>query len=219
VLVNRVPLQRVLQPIAPALDVLPSGLLPPNPSELLGSNRMVDLVSQLRATYDVVLIDTPPLLPVTDAAVLAPRADGVLLLVRHGSTAVQDVLAAKDALHAVSGRILGSVLTMAPLSGKQARNRSARRNGPRQKGGSYAPRGGAAPGARSVPVRPPTVSTSQEVAVPPGEDAPREAGVPGQTPPPDVTGNAWPPSPVPRAGESAESGGQALDGGNRPLIR
>ncbi len=112
VLVNRISVERALQPIGPTLDVLPSGLLPPNPSELLGSNRMVKLLAALRGRYDVVLIDTAPLLPVTDAAVLAPRADGVLVLVRHGRTVVQDVQAAKDALHAVSGRVIGSVMTM-----------------------------------------------------------------------------------------------------------
>jgi non-specific protein-tyrosine kinase len=73
---------------------------------------MVKLLAALRGRYDVVLIDTAPLLPVTDAAVLAPRADGVLVLVRHGRTVVQDVQAAKDALHAVSGRVIGSVMTM-----------------------------------------------------------------------------------------------------------
>ncbi len=112
VLVNRISVERALQPIGPTLDVLPSGLLPPNPSELLASNRMVHLLTALRGKYDVILIDTAPLIPVTDAAVLAPRADGVLVLVRHGRTVVQDVQAAKDALDAVSGRIIGSVMTM-----------------------------------------------------------------------------------------------------------
>jgi capsular exopolysaccharide synthesis family protein len=119
VLVNRVPLERAVQPLAPALDVLPSGLMPPNPSELLGSERMVNLLLALRGSYDVILIDTSPLLPVTDAAVLAPRADGVLVMVRHGRTKVQDLQSARDALDAVSARVLGSVLTMAPHTGKQ----------------------------------------------------------------------------------------------------
>ena len=119
VLVNRVPVERAVQPLAPALDVLPSGLLPPNPSELLGSERMVNLLLALRGSYDVILIDTSPLLPVTDAAVLAPRADGVLVVVRHGRTTVQDLQSARSALDAVSARVLGSVLTMAAHTGKQ----------------------------------------------------------------------------------------------------
>jgi len=118
VLVNRVRIERAVLPLAPALDVLPSGLMPPNPSELLGSDRMVNLLAELRRSYDVILVDTSPLLPVTDAAVLAPRADGVLIMVRYGKTRIQDLQAAKDSLGAVSGRILGSVLTMAPSQGK-----------------------------------------------------------------------------------------------------
>jgi non-specific protein-tyrosine kinase len=103
--------------------VLPSGLLPPNPSELLGSNRMVKLLAHLRDKYDVILIDAAPLLPVTDAAVVAPRVDGVLVLVRHGRTVLRDLQTAKDALDAVSGRILGSVMTMVPHAGSRAHAR------------------------------------------------------------------------------------------------
>jgi len=133
-----------MQPLAPALDVLPSGLMPPNPSELLGSDRMVNLLAGLRGSYDVILIDTSPLLPVTDAAVLAPRADGVLVMVRHGKTRVQDLQAAKDALDAVSGRVLGSVMTMTPHVSKQ-RYASNAPNGWKQRGdaGSFAVRNGA----------------------------------------------------------------------------
>jgi capsular exopolysaccharide synthesis family protein len=144
VLVNRVSVERAVQPLAPALDVLPSGLMPPNPSELLGSDRMVNLLAGLRGSYDVILIDTSPLLPVTDAAVLAPRADGVLVMVRHGKTRVQDLQAAKDALDAVSGRVLGSVMTMTPHVSKQ-RYASNAPNGWKQRGdaGSFAVRNGA----------------------------------------------------------------------------
>ncbi len=133
VLVNRVAIERALQPLAPALDVLPSGLMPPNPSELLGSDRMVNLLAELRGAYDVILIDASPLLPVTDAAVLAPRADGVLVMVRHGKTKVQDLQAARDAVHAVGGRILGSVMTMAPHVGKQQRYPSNAQNSWKQR--------------------------------------------------------------------------------------
>lgn len=170
---------------------------------------MVNLISNLRAAYDVVLIDTPPLLPVTDAAVLAPRADGVLLLVRQGSTTVQDVKAAKDALHAVSGRILGSVLTMARLSGKQARNRAGRRTGWRPRTAAYP----AAPGAPGSTPAPPTARASTAVATA-GQGVRREPGMPGQVPQDGVK-----PSPVPRGAESAQPSDQAFDGERRPLIR
>jgi non-specific protein-tyrosine kinase len=94
---------------------------------LLGSKRMTDLLASLREKYDVVLIDAPPLLPVTDAAVLAPRVDAILVVARYGRTHVQDAVAARDALHTVSGQILGSVLTMArhESSTRQAQLRPA----------------------------------------------------------------------------------------------
>ena len=212
VLVNRVPLERALQPIAPALDVLPSGLLPPNPSELLGSNRMIDLIKKLRGGYDVVLIDTPPLLPVTDAAVLAPRADGVLLLVRHGSTALQDVQAAKDALHAVSGRILGSVLTMAPLTAKQARNQAGRRNRWLPRAATYPAAAPTASGASRGMSAPPATPGARARGPAAGKSARRE---PGEV----VKGAAWPPSPVRRPAESTDPSGRVPADDSRPLIR
>jgi non-specific protein-tyrosine kinase len=103
--------------VGQTLDALPSGLCPPNPSELLGSQRMTDLLQSLRKTYDVVLIDTSPVLPVTDAAVLALRVDAVLVVAREGRTHLQDARAARDALDVASGRMLGSVLTMARQTG------------------------------------------------------------------------------------------------------
>jgi capsular exopolysaccharide synthesis family protein len=95
------------------LHVLTSGPIPPNPSELLGSAAMEKLVRDARLSYDLVVIDTPPLLPVTDAAVTAVEADGVLLIVRYGSTHVDQVLRSVSALESVDARILGTVVTMA----------------------------------------------------------------------------------------------------------
>ncbi len=118
VLVNRVPVNQAIQAAGPSLDVLPSGPTPPNPSEILGSDQMATLVEELRVFYDVILLDTSPLLPVTDAAVLAPRADGVLLVVRRNRTTVPQITAARDALEAVSARLLGTVLTMVPVANR-----------------------------------------------------------------------------------------------------
>src|SRR5215203_3911507 len=82
VLIGRADVQDVVQPFGPGtLDVLPTGQIPPNPSELLGSPAMAGLLDRLTATYDMVLLDSPPLLPVTDAAVLSKLAGGVLLVV------------------------------------------------------------------------------------------------------------------------------------------
>jgi capsular exopolysaccharide synthesis family protein len=94
--------------------VLASGSIPPNPSELLGSRNMADLVAALSAAFDVVIIDTPPLLPVTDAAVLATAVDGTLLVTRHGHTTTSQARQAAEALRAVEGRVLGTVLNMVP---------------------------------------------------------------------------------------------------------
>jgi polysaccharide biosynthesis transport protein len=119
VLETGVPITSAVRPVGQTLDALPSGLCPPNPSELLGSQRMTDLLASLRETYDVVLVDTPPVLPVTDAAVLALRADAVLVVAREGRTDLEDARAAMGALEVASERILGSVLTMVRHAGRR----------------------------------------------------------------------------------------------------
>ena len=99
------------------LTVLPSGSIPPNPSELLGSRSMTDMLASMTDLFDVILIDSPPLLPVTDAAVLAAHADGAILVVRYGTTTKAQVAIAAGALKHVGARLLGSVLNMAPAAG------------------------------------------------------------------------------------------------------
>lgn len=121
VLAGRVPVRDALQPWGDTgLWVLPSGHLAPNPSELLGSGNMADLLASLGATFDVVVIDTPPLLPVTDAAVVATLADGCMLIARHGETTDHQAAKAVGALGAVGARLLGCVLTMTPAKGASA---------------------------------------------------------------------------------------------------
>jgi capsular exopolysaccharide synthesis family protein len=118
VLVGRVGLDQALQPASsPGLDVLTSGSLPPNPSEILQTQVMSDLVADLRGRYDVVLIDAPPLLPVTDAALLASISDGVLLVIRHGRTSREQVRSAAERLESVGARLVGVVLNMTPPRG------------------------------------------------------------------------------------------------------
>jgi capsular exopolysaccharide synthesis family protein len=101
------------------LSVLASGPLPPNPSELLGSPAMDKLLLQMRDQYDITIIDTPPLGSVTDAAVVATKADGAILVVRYGNTRRDRVFHALDALENVDARILGTVLSMSKV-GKKA---------------------------------------------------------------------------------------------------
>ena len=77
------------------LDVLPSGFVPPNPSELVGSDRTTFLINTLKDLYDFIIIDTPPVIPATDAILAAPRTDGTILVVKSGNTdrkIIQDAL-------------------------------------------------------------------------------------------------------------------------------
>lgn len=96
------------------LLLLPSGPLPPNPADLLGSRRMEEVVAALRARADIILFDAPPVIAVTDAAVLGTKVDGVLLVVRAGHTRREHAQRAQQLLERVHVRILGAVLTNAP---------------------------------------------------------------------------------------------------------
>jgi succinoglycan biosynthesis transport protein ExoP len=99
------------------LHVLPSGPTPPNPSELLGSQGMAELIRELELSYDLVLVDAPPLLPVTDAAVVSTAVSGALVVVRHGHTKREQLARAVQSLRSVDATIYGVVLTMTPAKG------------------------------------------------------------------------------------------------------
>ncbi|MFW6772749.1 polysaccharide biosynthesis tyrosine autokinase [Nocardioides sp. CPCC 205120] len=99
------------------LRVLGSGAVPPNPAELIQSHAMGELLAEVRRDYDVVLIDAPPLLPVTDAALLAAQADGALLIVRHGKTTHDQLAGAVNRLAQVDATPLGVVFNMTPKTG------------------------------------------------------------------------------------------------------
>lgn len=92
------------------LWVLPSGPIPPNPSELLGSKGMNNLLEQAKREYDVIILDTPPVLAVTDAQVLSNLADGVVLVVSSGKTETDAAKKAKELLESAKSKILGVVL-------------------------------------------------------------------------------------------------------------
>jgi capsular exopolysaccharide synthesis family protein len=117
VLLGAASLDQVLQPWGSGLWLLSSGHRPPNPSELLGSQRMAELLDELRGRFDMVIVDAPPLLPVADGAVLAARVDGALLLVRSGKTTAAQVTAAVRALRAVDATLVGCVVTAAGGAG------------------------------------------------------------------------------------------------------
>ncbi len=98
----------------PTLSVLASGLIPRNPSELLQSRAMAELLDEVRRTYDMVVVDAPALLPVTDAALLTAQSDGALLVVRSGKTTREQLGRSIERLQAVGGHTFGVVLNMVP---------------------------------------------------------------------------------------------------------
>jgi capsular exopolysaccharide synthesis family protein len=98
--------------------VLPAGPVPPNPSELLGSKSMATLLEFLSTRFDVVIIDAPPLLPVTDAAILAAVSDGAVLVVRHGKTSRTEVVRAAESLRSVNAKLLGTIHNFVPLKAR-----------------------------------------------------------------------------------------------------
>ena len=106
------PIEPALQDVnVPNLQVLTSGPLPPNPAELLGSQRMLDVIEALKARADIVLFDAPPVIAVTDASVLGTRVDGVLLVVQAGQTRREQAKRAKQQLEKLNIRVVGAVLS------------------------------------------------------------------------------------------------------------
>ena len=93
------------------LSVLTSGPLPPNPAEVMGSRRMEEIIAALAERADQVLFDTPPVVAVTDAAVLATKVDGVVLVVSAGHTRRDHARAAIQRLQQINARLVGAVLT------------------------------------------------------------------------------------------------------------
>ncbi|MEI3865709.1 polysaccharide biosynthesis tyrosine autokinase [Microbacterium sp. CCNWLW134] len=121
VLINRARVGDVMLPWGQrSLYVLPAGKVPPNPSELLGSAQMHTLLEVLERDFDVVLCDAPPLLPVTDAAILAKATSGAIVIVASGQTNRHQLDGAMDALQTVGAKVAGLVMTMVPTRGPDA---------------------------------------------------------------------------------------------------
>lgn len=92
------------------LDIMSCGPIPPNPSELLASKKMEKLLEELKASYDLIIFDTPPVLAVTDAQVLANIVDGTLLVVRSKHTEIEGAQKAVESLRPAKAKLLGTVL-------------------------------------------------------------------------------------------------------------
>ena len=97
--------------VAPNLDLIPSGSIPPNPSELLGSDRMKQLLAQAEEQYDYIFVDSPPLGVVADALVVAPQSAGVVLVARQKQTTYDELEECVEAIKQINATMLGVVVT------------------------------------------------------------------------------------------------------------
>lgn len=102
------------------LRILTSGPIPPNPSELLGSRKMQELLDYLKTQADYLIIDAPPVIAVTDACVLASKVDGITLVVNSGTIRPEMAQKAKDLLLKAKGRVLGVVLNRVEIEEEDA---------------------------------------------------------------------------------------------------
>ena len=100
----------IQQTSVPNLYVLTSGPVAPNPSELLASQNMVDILEELKQHFDYVLVDTPPIMPVTDAAVVSAKVDGTILVIASGAVSPSIAVEAKTRLEQAGAHLLGVVL-------------------------------------------------------------------------------------------------------------
>ncbi|KNH16802.1 capsular biosynthesis protein [Priestia megaterium] len=102
--------QAVQESEIPHLSVLTSGPIPPNPSELLASAQMAELLKEMKEQFDMIIFDTPPILAVADAQILANQVDGTILVVSSGKTEKDAALKSKELLSNAQGKLLGVVL-------------------------------------------------------------------------------------------------------------
>jgi succinoglycan biosynthesis transport protein ExoP len=117
VLTGGATVEEALQPtVQPNLFLMPSGPLPPHPSELLGSVRMQQLIRQWRTEYDHVIIDSPPALSVTDAVLISVQVDIVILVIRSGQTTTHALRRTRDLLMNVKANVMGIVLNAVDLT-------------------------------------------------------------------------------------------------------
>lgn len=100
----------IIETSIPNLDILTSGPIPPNPSELLSSNAMEAVLEELRKRYDYIVFDTPPVLAVADPQIIANKCDGVIMVVSSGKTHKEKAIKAKTLLEKTNSQLLGVVV-------------------------------------------------------------------------------------------------------------
>lgn len=117
------PLQDMIKKeVSPNLDILPSGPVPPNPSEMIGSEKMTELLKQAGEGYDYVLIDLPPVLPVTDAALMSSKVDGMVLVVGSGDVTPEEGKHVKEQLDQAGAHMIGVILNKVPVQHNRGYN-------------------------------------------------------------------------------------------------
>jgi len=115
-LAGQLQLHDVIQTLAaPHIFFIPAGPTPPNPAELVGSQRMRDMLETLRQQYDFIILDSPPVLPVTDSVLLSREADGIVLVVKGHDTPRELLRRARDQLIQANARLLGTVVNNVDL--------------------------------------------------------------------------------------------------------
>ena len=92
------------------LDIITAGKIPPNPSEMLGSEKMKNIINELKEIYDYILIDSPPVLAVTDAQIISTIVDGVIFVARYGIAKKDKITLAKSQLNKVNANLIGTIL-------------------------------------------------------------------------------------------------------------
>jgi capsular exopolysaccharide synthesis family protein len=110
VLIGETTLEETVQKHNDNFDILTSGKIPPNPSEMLASTAMIELIEKLKDKYDIVVLDSSPLQVVTDAQILSTKVDGTILVVRAERTKKESIIDAKNILTKVGANIIGTVL-------------------------------------------------------------------------------------------------------------
>lgn len=110
ILVDKCSLKDVIKKIDEYLFMITAGTIPPNPSEIVGSNSMEDLIKELSLSFDYIVMDTPPVIPVTDPLLLAAKSDATIIVVRARKTKEKIIRQAYDELIKVNSNIIGSIL-------------------------------------------------------------------------------------------------------------
>lgn len=118
-LVGEASLEEAIRRDVEGVDVIPAGSIPPDPTGLLESAQIEELIDRMREEYDYIIIDLPPVNTVADAAILSRCIDGFLLVVRHGNTENKDISEMLRQLRMVGARILGFVYNDVPVDGKR----------------------------------------------------------------------------------------------------